>query len=106
MLEKKYYTIGEVAAELNVTTSLIRFWESQFEQIKPKKGKNGVRHYTRGDIEMLKRIYYLVKTKGYTLQGAKEKLKGGEEKVNTIQTIEVLKNLKELLLEIKNRLQS
>ena len=86
-------------------TSLIRFWESQFDQIKPKKGKNGVRHYTRADIETLKRIHFLVKTKGYTLLGAKEKLKGSDEKVNTLQTVDTLRSLRELLLEIKNRLQ-
>ncbi len=104
MLEKKYYTIGEVATELNVTTSLIRFWEGQFEQIRPKKGKNGVRHYTRTDIETLKTIHYLVKTKGYTLQGAKEKLRAGEMVQNSLQTLDALRSLKELLLEVKQKL--
>jgi DNA-binding transcriptional MerR regulator len=105
MLEKKYYTIGEVASELNVTASLIRFWEGQFDQIKPKKGKNGVRHYTRADIETLKTIYFLVKTKGYTLQGAKDKLKAGEAVQDSMQTLDTLRNLKLLFLELKSKLQ-
>ncbi len=69
-IEKTYYSIGEVATKLGVATSLIRFWESQFTAIKPKKDKKGNRQFTKEDIKKLAFIYHLVKEKGYTLQGA------------------------------------
>ena len=72
VIQKKYFSIGEVAEMLDVATSLIRFWESEFDIIKPKKNRKGNRQFTREDIENLKLIYHLVKEKGYTLQGAKD----------------------------------
>jgi DNA-binding transcriptional MerR regulator len=102
---KKYFSIGEVAQQLNVATSLIRFWESEFAIIKPKKNRKGNRQFTLEDIENIKLIYHLVKEKGYTLQGAKEMIKKGpHETKNKMEMIESLKDLKEFLLEIKNQL--
>lgn len=74
-IEKLYYTISEVAERFNVNPSLIRFWEKEFPILKPKKNKKGNRLFTKEDIEHFHRIYTLVKEDGYTLQGAKEKLK-------------------------------
>ena len=71
---KLYYSIGEVAELLGVNASLIRFWEKEFDAIKPKKNAKGNRKFTPKDIETLKRIYDLVKVKGYTLEGAKKEL--------------------------------
>ena len=73
--DKRYYKIGEVAKAFNVNTSLIRFWENEFEVLKPKKNKKGNRLFTPEDLENLKMIYFLVKEKGFTLDGAKKKLK-------------------------------
>ena len=74
-IEKLYYSIGEVAKMFNVNASLIRFWEKEFDIIQPKKNKKGNRLFTKSDIENFHRIFQLVKNEGYTLDGAKQKLK-------------------------------
>ncbi len=74
-LTKLYYSIGEVASLFNVNPSLIRFWEKEFSTIQPKKSKKGNRLFTVKDIENFNKIYHLVKTNGYTLEGAKKALK-------------------------------
>jgi len=102
VIEKKYFSIGEVAEMLNVATSLIRFWESEFDIIKPKKNRKGNRQFTREDIENVKLIYHLVKEKGYTLQGAKDLLKNGNDVLKEkIEVIESLKKVKNFLKEIR-----
>lgn len=77
-VSKLYYSIGEVAEMFNVNTSLIRFWEKEFDIIKPKKNKKGNRYFKAKDIDNFKRIFQLVKEEGYTLDGAKAKLKSGK----------------------------
>lgn len=104
-VEKLYYSIGEVAEMFKVNTSLIRFWEKEFDVIKPKKNKKGNRFFTKKDIDNLHLIYHLVKEKGMTLSGAKKKLK--ENKEDTVENFEVIKSLnhiKKLLLDIKENL--
>jgi len=92
--KKLYYSIGEVSKKLLVKPSLIRFWEKEFKEIKPRKKDNGRRYYTNEDINLLHNIYNLVKTKGYTLQGARERLK---IKQLTPNDIELLKDKLELI---------
>jgi DNA-binding transcriptional MerR regulator len=77
-VEKLYFTIGEVAAELGVNTSLIRYWEKEIGGMKPRRTNRGDRLFERKDIEQLKRIHHLVKEKGYTLNGAREQLRTKE----------------------------
>ncbi|MDE0470596.1 MAG: MerR family transcriptional regulator [Ekhidna sp.] len=104
-IEKKYYTIGEVADELNVATSLIRFWESEFDNIKPKKNRKGNRQFTREDLQNVKFIYHLVKEKGYTLQGARDYIaNGGTDNSNQMEAIEKLKSLRRFLVKIRQQL--
>ncbi len=74
-LTKLYYSIGEVADMFDVNTSLIRFWEKEFNIIQPKKNTKGNRVFTSKDIETFDKIYSLVKLKGFTLDGAKKALK-------------------------------
>ena len=101
-IEKKYFSIGEVAGTLNVSASLIRFWETQFDQIKPRKNKNGVRQYTRNDMEILQTIYHLVKEKGYTLQGAKDTMKQKKTKASDkVDLINKLHEIKGFLSDLK-----
>ena len=89
----------------SVNTSLIRFWEKEFDIIQPKKNKKGNRLFTQEDIENFHIIYHLVKERGYTLQGAKDKLKGGKEETATnLELIKSLNKLKDFLLEIKAEL--
>ena len=74
-IEKLYYSIGEVADMLGVNASLLRYWESEFPELQVRKDRNGVRLFTKQDIETVKSIYHLVKEKGYTIEGAKVQLK-------------------------------
>lgn len=104
-VEKLYYSIGEVAKIFDVNTSLIRFWEKEFDIIKPKKNKKGNRFFTKQDIDNFYLIYHLVKERGLTLSGAKKKIK--ENKEDTQQNFEVIKSLNEIksmLLEIRESL--
>jgi DNA-binding transcriptional MerR regulator len=104
-IEKVYYSIGEVSEMFSVAPSLIRFWESEFELIQPKKNRKGNRQFTKEDINNVKIIYHLVKEKGFTLQGAKEILKSDVQTVNQkIELIESLKNIRHFLLEVKDKL--
>ena len=104
-IEKKYFTIGEVAAMFKVAPSLIRFWESEFDIIKPDKNKRGNRVFTQPDIENFRIVYALVKEKGYTLQGAKEMLRNNKIKVkDNIEVIESLEKVKAFLIELKKSL--
>jgi DNA-binding transcriptional MerR regulator len=104
-VEKLYYSIGEVADMFNVNTSLIRFWEKEFDVIKPKKNKKGNRFFTIQDIENIKLIYHLVKERGMTLSGAKKKLKDNREDTNNnFEVVKTLTQIKEMLLEIKEGL--
>ena len=113
-LTKLYYTIGEVADMFSVNTSLIRFWEKEFNLIQPKKSKKGNRMFTPKDIENFNKIYHLVKTNGYTLEGAKKALKSkqtlndSKESTNSNQqlteALEVNHSLVQKLEEIKQKL--
>ncbi|PRY15628.1 transcriptional regulator [Pontibacter ummariensis] len=106
-IEKQYYTIGEVAAMFEVAPSLIRFWETEFDQLKPRKNKKGNRQYTPKDIESLRTVYHLVKERGYTIQGAKEVLKNKPVQTkDKIEIIESLEKVKAFLLGIKEQLNT
>jgi len=101
-IEKIYYTIGEVAEMFKVNTSLIRFWEKSFDIIKPFKNKKGNRVFTKQDIDNFHIIYHLVKERGMTLKGAQDKLKENkEDTINNAEVIQKLKEIKDLLLKLK-----
>ena len=103
--EKRYYGIGEVAKAFDVNTSLIRFWEKEFDVLKPKKNAKGNRKFTPEDIKNLKFIYHLVKERGFTLEGAKTHLKEGKkEALDTFQIIDKLEGIKAQLIKIKSQL--
>ena len=93
-VEKLFYKIGEVAKMFEVNVSLIRFWEKEFDILKPKKNKKGNRMFTKIDVNNLKIIYHLVKERGFTLEGAKMKLK--ENKKDTINNFEIVNHLKDI----------
>lgn len=102
---KRYYSIGEIAKAFGVNTSLVRFWEKEFDILRPKKNAKGNRMFTPEDLKNLKLIFHLVKEKGYTLEGAKEYLKSGKQKpMNTFEIIAKLENIKQELLNIKQEL--
>lgn len=104
--EKLYYRIGEVAEMFNVNASLIRYWESEFSVLRPRKSTKGNRMFTQRDLRYLRMIYQLVKVQGYTLQGAKDALKKDfdqlERKTTVLMTLE---KTKEFLLELDKELE-
>tara|TARA_B110000305_G_scaffold117715_1_gene132179 strand:+ start:411 stop:740 length:330 start_codon:yes stop_codon:yes gene_type:complete len=103
--EKRYYRIGEIAKAFDVNASLIRFWDKEFEALKPKKNAKGNRRFTPEDVQNLKLIYNLVKERGYTLEGAKTYLKEQNQKsLNDFDIITKLEHVKNELIKIKNQL--
>ena len=103
--EKRYYGIGEVAKAFDVNTSLIRFWEKEFDILKPKKNAKGNRKFTPEDIKNLKLIFHLVKERGFTLEGAKIHLKEGKKKtLSNFDIINKLEDIKNELIKIKREL--
>ncbi len=96
---KLYYSIGEVAKAFNVNASLIRFWDGEFDILKPKKNAKGNRKFSQDDIKNLSLIYHLVKERGFTLDGAKTHLKENQKK--TLDKFEIISKLE----SIKNELQ-
>jgi len=104
-IEKILYSIGEVAKLFNVNPSLIRFWSNEFDELKPKTNKKGNRLFSKDDIETLRLIYHLVKERGMTLKGAKQKLKDNKEETqNNFEIVKRLQFVKQQLLEIKNQM--
>jgi DNA-binding transcriptional MerR regulator len=84
---------------------LIRFWESEFELIQPKKNRKGNRQFTKEDIDNVRTIYHLVKEKGFTLQGAKEMLKNDTQSVNDkMNLLDSLKKVRLFLVEVRDKL--
>jgi DNA-binding transcriptional MerR regulator len=97
-ITKHYYTIGEVAKLVKVSTSLLRYWEREFQHLKPQKNKQGIRKYSQADIQKIKLIYQLVKEQGYTIRGAKEVLQRNHYQPKTKHAlILALKELKAFL---------
>lgn len=103
--DKRYYSIGELAKAFNVNASLLRFWEKEFDIIKPKKNAKGNRMFTPQDVENLQLIYHLVKERGFTLDGAKDYLKSKPKEIaDSFEIIKKLEGIKNALINIKNEL--
>ncbi|HSV88941.1 MAG TPA: MerR family transcriptional regulator [Bacteroidales bacterium] len=103
--ERVYYSIGELARKFNVNTSLIRFWEKEFDILKPRKNKKGTRYFTPQDVDNFHMIYHLVKIKGYTLQGVKELLKSEPEEVKRdFEIVKSLDKIQKFLLALQKEL--
>lgn len=96
--EKRYYGIGEVARAFDVNTSLIRFWEKEFDVLQPKKNAKGNRKFTPEDVKNLQLIYHLVKERGFTLEGAKTHLK--EERKKTLSNFDIIRKLERVKAEL------
>ena len=102
-MEKLYYSIGEVAAMLDVAPSVLRFWESEFDCIKPVKNKRGTRSYTARDIELLRRIHYLTRECGYTLEGAREQMRTRPVDDPKMELVNNLTAVRQFLVELKEQ---
>ena len=106
--EKLFYSISEVSDMFDLNASTLRFWEKEFEFLKPSKNKKGNRLFAQKDIDSVAKIVELVKQKGYTIQGAKEQIKNGAAEnmspTNTAEVIAKLHIVKEKLINIKDSL--
>lgn len=101
LFEKQYYPISEVASMFGVNVSLIRFWEKEFDILKPRKNRKGDRLFRPEDVKNLKLIYFLLREKKYTIQGAKEFFKRGKKATEKFEAIESLMKIKTMLLDLK-----
>lgn len=104
-LDKQYYSISEVAGMFRVNTSLIRYWENEFDILQPKKNRKGDRLFRQEDIQNLKLIYHLLRERKYTIEGAKQKLR--EDKRSASRNFEMVKSLQKVrafLTELKDQL--
>ncbi len=104
LFKKQYYSIGDVAAMFKENTSLIRYWENEFDILKPKKNKKGDRYFRPEDVKNLKMIYHLLRERKYTIEGAKDFLKNNKAAGEKHQMIESLEKIKLFLLELKSNL--
>lgn len=104
MEKKLYYSISEVSAMLGVAPSVLRFWETQFDTIHPVKNKRGVRSYTEHDIEVLRRVHYLTRECGYTLEGAREQMHARPTDESRMEAVRRLTEVREFLVGLKDAL--
>lgn len=109
-LTKLYYSIGEVAEMFSVNTSLLRFWEGEFPQLKPRKNRRGTRQYRVKDVEIIGRIYNLVKVQGFTIDGAKKQMAESKNSDHSIKDTDTgsltkkLNSIRDRLLKIRSGL--
>ncbi len=108
MTEKIYFKIGDIAKKFNVNPSLLRYWEKEFDFIRPKKNSKGTRYYSKKDVDNIDIVYHLVKEKGMTIQGVKEYLatRKNENTIDKLEVIVTLKKTRELLVSIKEVLET
>lgn len=105
-IEKIYYSVSEVSEMFGLNPSHIRYWENQFEALKPFKNKRGVRLFTKDDIETIRLINYLVKERGLTIQGARQKLKDNrEDTLNNYEIVKHLQDIRQELIELRDAMQ-
>ena len=103
--EKLFYKISEVAKIFNVNISAIRFWEKEFDILKPKKNKKGNRLFTPKDIKNMQIIHHLLKERGFTIEGAKKKLKENKkDTINNVEIIQHLKGIRSFLVNLREKL--
>lgn len=103
-MDKLYYSISEVADMFGVNTSLIRYWEKEFDCIRPVKNKKGNRQFTQSDIDNIRKIYHLTKECGFTLAGAKEQLKTAQVDDEKLKAIDTLAEIKAFLIDLRQAL--
>lgn len=101
LFQRQYYSIGEVSQMFGVNASLLRFWESEFDVIKPRKNRKGDRHFRPVDIKNLQLIYDLLRRRKLTIEGAREFLKNNRKSQERFAMIQSLQKIKGFLLEIR-----
>ena len=104
LFSKQYYTMGEVAEMFHVNQSLLRFWETEFSILQPRRNKKGDRYFRPIDIKNLHLIYHLLRQRKYTIEGAKEFLRKNKTADQRFEAIQRLQQIKAFLLELKAQL--
>lgn len=106
-IKKLYYSIGEVSEMTDLEQHVLRYWESEFDQLKPRKNRAGRRVYTDDDVAMVRRVRHLLKEEKYTIEGAKQALEreNGNDEVQALEADE-LKQLREFLRQLLDSLES
>ena len=104
-IKKLYYSIGEVAAIVGEETHVLRFWESEFEQLQPRRNRAGRRIYTKDDLAVVERIWHLLKVEKYTLEGAKQVLRRGGGIQSHDELVSELRRLRTFLENIARQLK-
>lgn len=109
-INKSYYKIRDAAEIVGVATSTLRYWETEFPEIKPKRSTSGARYYTPDDLEKLRMIHYLVKVKGLKLEAAKEQMRSSRNsssrEMDVIRKLEKIKGeMKQLMKALSKRAQ-
>lgn len=105
-IEKLYYSIGEVAEMFSVNSSLIRFWEREIPALHPRKNARGNRVFSKGDIEVFRKIHHLIKNEGYTVEGAKNALNKNNIRNENEWLLSHLKSIRKELLQIRETIKS
>jgi len=104
-VDKLFYQIGEVAEMFSEPVSTIRFWEKEFDVLKPKKNNKGNRLFHEEDIKNLRLIYYLLREKGMTIEGARKYLKNNREDTDyRLEIADTLRNIRDILTDIKDEI--
>lgn len=104
-IERIYWTIGEVAGQLGVNTSLLRYWEKEFGMLRPKRTSKGDRLYTKDDIAKVRDIQHLLKERGFTIQGAKEQLRAGMRPEDRLrEAVKRLSDVRAQLMDLRREL--
>ena len=101
LFKKSYYSIGDVSKMFNENASLIRYWENEFDILKPKKNSKGDRFFRPEDVKNLKLIHHLLRQRKYTIEGAKDFLKSNKTAAEKFEMIRSLQKLKSFLNELK-----
>lgn len=104
LFQKQYYSIGEVATMFGVNTSLIRFWENEFDILEPRKNRKGDRFFKPSDVKNLQLIHDLLRRRKFTIEGAKDYLKKNKQADERYGMIQSLQRMKSFLLELKAHL--
>ena len=104
LFQKQYYSIGEVASMFRVNTSLIRYWENEFDIIEPRKNRKGDRFFRPADVKNLQMIYDLLRRRKFTIEGAKEYIRKNKQAKEKFEMIQSLQKLRSFLLEVKANL--
>ncbi len=108
MTDKLYYTIAEVSEALGVPQPTLRFWEKEFPALKPRRTSKGLRQYTKEDVDLLKKVVYLTKDCGYTLEGAEKVLKqrASDKLEAEVELAQTLNEIRSFLIDLKQNLKT